>query len=67
MNNTKNIYQHAGKCDDQKNLNNILDVAMVYTPEEITYVSPILRKIPTTVNKSSARKSLCLFSNILDV
>ena len=31
MNNIKKIYQHAGKCDDQQNLD-ILDDAMVSTP-----------------------------------
>ena len=31
MNNTKNIYQHAGKCDNQKNLKDIIDDAMVST------------------------------------
>ena len=28
----KNIYQHAGKCDDQQNLKYILDAAMLLTP-----------------------------------
>ena len=28
MNNIKNIYQHAGKCDDQQNLKDIIDAAM---------------------------------------
>ena len=36
MNNIKKIYQHAGKCDDQQNLKDILDAAMVSTPEEVT-------------------------------
>ena len=67
MNNIKNRYQHAGKCDDQQNLKDIIDAAILSTPEEITYVSPSLRKIPTTVKKTSARKSICLFTNILDV
>ena len=31
----KKIYQHAGKCDDWKNLNYIIDAAMVSTTEEI--------------------------------
>ena len=31
LNNIKNIYQHAGKCDDQQNLKDILDAAMVST------------------------------------
>ena len=33
MNNIKKIYQHAGKCDDQQDLKDILDAAMVSTPE----------------------------------
>ena len=35
MNNTKNIYQHAGKCDDQQNLKDIIDAAIVSTPEGV--------------------------------
>ena len=31
LNNIK-IYQHAGKCDDQQNLKDILDAAIVSTP-----------------------------------
>ena len=37
MNNIKKIYQHAGKCDDQQNLKDILDAAMVPTPEGVTH------------------------------
>ena len=51
----KNIYQHAGKCDDQKN------------PEGFTDNSLNLHMTSTPVKKPSARKSLCLFTNILDV
>ena len=32
FNNIKNIYQHAGKCDDKKNLKDILDAGMVSNP-----------------------------------
>ena len=32
MNNTKKIYQHAGKCDDQHNLKDIIDAAILSTP-----------------------------------
>ena len=35
MNNIKNIYQHAGKCDDQQKLKDILDAAIVLTTEEV--------------------------------
>ena len=40
MNNTKKIYQHAGKCDDQKNIKDIIDAAILSTPEGVTDNSP---------------------------
>ena len=67
LNNIKNIYQHAGKCDDQQNLKDVLDAAMVSTLEEVTYKSPNFPMTSTPVKKSCARKSMCLFTNILDV
>ena len=67
MNNIKYIYQHAGKCEDQQNLKHILDAAMVSTPEGVTDNSPNAHMTSTPVKKPSARKLLCLFTNILDV
>ena len=67
LNNIKNIYQHAGKCDYQQNLKDILDADMVSTPEEVTYDSPNLSMTSTRVKIPSSRKSLCLFTNILNV
>ena len=67
MNNIKNIYQYAGKCDDQQNLKDILDAAILFTPEEFTDNSPNVHMTSTLSKKPSARKSLCLFTNILDV
>ena len=67
MNNIKKIYQHAGKCDDQQKLKDILDAAMVSTPEGVTDDS---HKVPMTLTpskKPSASKSLCLFTNTLNV
>ena len=66
MNNIKNIYQHAGKCDDQQNLKDIIGAAMVSNPEEIKDISPSLRIIQTTVKKPSTKKLICLFTNIFD-
>ena len=40
---------------------------MVLTPEEVTYDSPNVPMTSTPVKKRSARKSLCLFTNILNV
>ena len=65
--NIKKIYQHAGKCYDQQNLKDIIEAAILSTPEGFTDTS---RNVPipsTPVNKPRARKSLCLFTNILDV
>ena len=67
MNNIKNIYEHAGKCDDQQNLKDIIDSAILSTPEGVTDNSPNVHMASKPVKKPSARKSLCLFTNILDV
>ena len=67
MNNIKKIYQHAGKCDDQQNLKGIIDAAILSTPEGVTDNSPNVHMESKPVKKPSARKSLCLFTNILDV
>ena len=40
---------------------------MVYNPEGFTNNSPIYPMTPTPVKKPTARKSLCIFTNILDV
>ena len=66
MNNIKEIYQHASKCDDQQNLKDIIDYAMVYTPEGAKDNSPNAPMTSTPVKTPSYRKSLCLFTNILD-
>ena len=67
MNNIKKIYQHTGKCDDQQNLKDIIDPAILSTPEGLTDNSPNAHITSSPVKKTSARKSLCLFTNILDV
>ena len=67
MNIIKNIYQHAGKCDDQQNLKDIIDYAILSTPEGVTDYSPNFHMTSKPVKKTSARKSLCLFTNIFSV
>ena len=67
MKNNKQIYRHAGKCADQQNLNNILEAALLSTPEVFPYNSPNVHMPSTPVKKPSDRKSLCLLTNILDV
>ena len=63
----KKIYQHAGKSDDQQNLKDILDADLLSNPEGVTDKIPNVHMASSKVNKPSARKSLCLFTNILDV
>ena len=67
MNNIKKKYQHAGKCDDQQNLKDIIDAAILYTPEGVTDNIPNVHLTSSPVKKPSASKSLCLFTTILDV
>ena len=63
----KKFYKHAGKCDNQQQFKDILEANMVYNPEVLTNSSPIYPMTPIPVKKSSAIKSLCLFTNILYV
>ena len=67
MNNIKKIYQHAGKFDDQKNLKDILEAVLLSTPEGFIDNSPNMHMTSSPVKKPSASKSLCVFTNILDV
>ena len=60
-------YQNTGKCDDQQNLKDIIDAAMAFNPDGVTDNSPNLFMKSTSVKKPSARKPLCIFTNILDV
>ena len=63
LNNIIYIYKHAGECDYQQNLKDILNDAMVFTPEEITDDNPIRPMTKARFKKPSAWKSLCLFTN----
>ena len=36
LKNIKKIYQHAGKCDDQQNLKDIIDATILSTSEGVT-------------------------------
>ena len=60
-------HQHAGKCDDQQNIKDVIDAAILSTPKGVTDNSPNVHMTSTPVKKPSASKSLCLFTNILDV
>ena len=65
--NIKKLYKHAGKCDYQQQLKYIIEAAMVSTPEGFNDNSPRSPMTPTLVKKPSSRKSLRIFTNILDV
>ena len=67
LENIKKLYKQSGKCDDQQQFKDILEAAMVSTPEGFTFNSPISPINPTPVNTPSAQKSLCMFTNILYV
>ena len=65
--NIKTLYKQAGKCDDQQQFKYIIEAAMVYNPEGFPDNGPISPMKPTPVKKPSVQKSLCMFTNILDV
>ena len=61
------LCKQADKCDDKQQFKDILEAAKFYTPEGFTKNSPISSMKQTPVKKPSAHKSLCMFTNILDV
>ena len=67
MKNIKKIYQHAGQCDDQQIFKDIIDAAILYTPEGVTDNSPNVHMTSKPVKTPIARIPLCLFTNILNV
>ena len=67
LENIKKLYKQAGKCDNKQQFKDILEVAMVSNPEGFTNDSPISPMKSTPVKKPGAQKSLCMFTNILDV
>ena len=67
MNKIKKIYKHAGKCDDQQNLKDILEADILSNTEGLTDNSTNVNMTSTPVKKPSASKALYLFTTILDV
>ena len=61
MNNIKKIYQHAGKCDDQQNLKDIIDAVILFTPEGVTDNSPNVHMTPKPVKKQVLGNN-CVYS-----
>ena len=67
LENIKNLYKQAGKCDDQKKFKYILEAAIVSNPEGLTDKSPTSHSKSSPVKTPSAQRSLCMFTNVLDV
>ena len=65
--NIKKFYKQAGKFDDQQQFKDILEAAMVSTPEGLIDNIPISPRTSSSVKKPIAQKSLCMFTNVLDV
>ena len=63
---SKYIYIYHN-CDNQQPFKGIIEAAMVSTPKGFTENSPISLMTSSPVKKVCARKSLCMFTNVLDV
>ena len=51
LENIKKLYKQAGKCDDQQQFKDILEAAMVSTPEGFTDNSPIYTTTSKPIKK----------------
>ena len=67
LENIKKLYTSAGKCNDQQQYIAINEAALVYTTQIIKNNSPISPGPSKTIRNPSARKSLRLFTEFLDV
>ena len=65
--NINNLYKTAVKCDDHQQYKEIIEAAMVSTPEVFINNSPISYIQYVTVKKPSAIKPLHKFLEALDV
>ena len=63
----KRLFKQAGKCDDQQQLKDIIDDAMVSTTGIFTDNSPISPVTSAPVKNPSAQNSLFMFTTTLDV
>ena len=61
------IIEKASKCDDQQEFKDILEDAIVSTLEGFTNNSVISPRTSSAVKKPNSQKSLCMFTNGLDV
>ena len=61
MNNTKKIYQHAGNCYYQQNLKDIIDAAILSTPEGVRDNNPNVHMTSKPV-KNQVLGNHCVYS-----
>ena len=64
MNNIKNIYQHEGKFDDQQNLKDLIDAAILSTPEGVTDYIYNVPMISTPLKKKSYKITVFIHQHI---
>ena len=67
LENIKELYKSAGKCDDQQQYKAIVEAAKVSTPEVFNYNSPMSPIQYLTLKNPIARKLLCQFLDTLEV
>ena len=67
LENIKKLYKSAGKCDDQNQQKEIIEAAMVSNTEGFTDNSPISSGSYVTVKQPNTWKTLCQFSETLDI
>ena len=67
LENTNKLYTSAGKYDDQLQFKAITEESMVSNPEILSYTSPMSPGTTMIVRTHSARKSICLSTEFLDV
>ena len=67
LENINKLYKYSVKCDDQLQFKEILESSMVSTTEIFTDNNPMSPGPPMIVKKCSERKSIRLFTEVLDV
>ena len=63
LENIKKLYKYDGKCEDQHQYKDVIEAAMVSTPEGFTDHGPISPGQYMTVKKSSAKITPSIFSS----
>ena len=66
LENIKKFYKYDGNCKDQQQYNNIIEAAMIYTPEGFADNSPISPGQYVTVKSQVQKIALSIFQ-VLDV